>query len=147
MSTVGITLKKWGKKEILYRAKMKDNSEWVYGYYIKYSKYIHKIKPIDKDGNALLGECNIDINTLCEYTDLTDKNGVRIFECDIVRFSHPACEKSIEGFVVWLQDDLGFDLRTYDNQMTECGLGYSGEFYEVIGNIYDNPELLEGNDD
>ena len=65
---------------------------------------------------------------------MTDKNGVRIFEGDIIRF-----EDDI-GYVIYTE---GYARFLVDSPNRYISMDYSSEF-EVIGNIHDNPELLEG---
>jgi uncharacterized phage protein (TIGR01671 family) len=87
---------------------------------------------IEKNGNLVL----IDKNTLCQYTGLTDKNGNKIWENDIIQY------KDIKalGKVEYIEDSF-YLKHVYDYKQ------YIGEMwnkFEVIGNIFDNPELLEG---
>ena len=64
-------------REILFKAKRIDNGEWVEGYFTSF---------IDEDIIFTgLYEEKIDRKTLCEFTGLTDNNGVKIFECDIIK--------------------------------------------------------------
>ena len=87
-------------------------------------------------------DVEIDISTLGQYTGLRDKDGKEIYEGDIV--------KSISGkvgYVIFLQQEMGY-VVVWDNCDTRLGLRNRGEGYEcdgsieVIGNIYDNPELI-----
>ena len=74
---------------------------------------------------------------LMQYTGLKDKNGVEIYEGDIVSID----ERNIFYIVEW--HDTGLKGRQYNNQ-SYIGLEYWKNIMEVIGNIYENPELLEG---
>lgn len=139
-------------REPLYRAKTRgSNPEWVYGYYCKYGKHIDKIHCVNKDGYAYL-QIGIDVVTLGQYTGLTDKNDNKIFEGDIIKVvtedTHE--ERFIEVGIGEFTDDGSGDLfigayLKYDGftvsagQIKECG----SNGVEVVGNIYDNPELLE----
>lgn len=128
---------------ILFRAKRIDNGEWVYGYYIKTHDYldnreIHLIVGIDSTSfptNEITDANEVNLETLGQYTGLTDKNGVRIFEGDICHFYGG---EYYSGF--W---ELNYVCKI--EICVEC-LYYleNAEFVEIIGNVYNNPELLEG---
>lgn len=145
-------------REILFRAKRIDNCEWVEGYYIYHIKRTicpigDSVKPEDEqhvimqDGfsdwnmprNTVVFD--IDPETVCQYTGLKDKNGKRIWENDIVRIENSMDEGigNIEFYGgMWYVDgepsNSLHDIMEYDD-IAEI---------EVIGNIFDNPELLKG---
>ena len=137
-------------REILFRGKRTDNGEWAEGYYIHRPSAvgIGKSNPsciwvpaIDPDDNTKIFE--VFPETVCQFTGLCDKNGRKIFEGDIVEgnseyftYTHPY------GKVVY---DGGQYLISFDDVLEdiEC-LGAWANDVEIIGNIYDNPELLEG---
>ncbi len=119
-------------REILFKAKRLDNGEWVEGYYIGPvgALNVHEICDIhDITGTRV----EVEPSTRCEYTGLTDKNGKKIFEGDIVEgidFS----EEDGYGVVQW--DDGAFEVvggglcgTFYEN--------YWGKDFEVIGSIHD----------
>ena len=123
-------------REILFRGKLLDNSEWAYGFIVKMFGAYHII---DKDDENTAYE--VIPETVGQYTGLKDKNGNRIFEWDIVKtdkFSEPNKQYIIKydlQFGAFIgQDRYNIYFVTFD--------GDSGEF-EVIGNITDNPELME----
>ena len=142
-------------REILFKAKRKDDGEWVEGYYLNVAKINHfictgKIKLNGAVKGILAPEMYaIDPDTLCQYTGLTDKNGQKIWEGDIVTCSK---RRRIEGYdmykVVWRKDfaDFGVEPLMYGAQYP-IGFVFGGSLYgrdyKVIGNIFDNPELLE----
>lgn len=139
-------------REILFKAKRKGWRElpkeewWVKGYITKgkwYSdeKEVYAILPVDL---YFLPRCEIsewieiDPKTLCQYTGLKDKNDNRIWENDIVKHERSDTIGTVkwyqEDYVGWCVDDVCIDEQQFTDEMwNEC---------EVIGNIFDNPELL-----
>lgn len=139
-------------REILFRGKRVDNGEWETGYYVRANYHWHK-HGIHKDwivtgacsnGGwfALHGRYPVISDTVGQYTGLTDKNGKRIFEGDIVR-GRDALEKGlvVEGYIdhqygsFCIVGDLITHFRWMDYEV------------EVIGNVHDNPEMIGGKED
>lgn len=129
----------------LFKAKRISDGEWVVGYIARYGhtgkeKY-YMIPSYASDLYSFL----IDKNTICQCTGLKDKNGKLIWENDIVAYwdtystENGRAEADCIGKVVWDDETLSFQVT---NRL-------SAESYEVldecsvIGNIFDNPELLE----
>lgn len=139
-------------REILFKAKRKDNGEWVEG------QYAYTTNPLTEDGKPIKHLiCNgtnifndlIDPDTLCQYTGLTDKKGKKIWENDIVE-----CNKRKEECglykVVWRKEYADFGVVPISNTCIgrypigfSCGKTLHGRDYKKVGNIFDNPELLE----
>lgn len=123
-------------REILFRGKRKDNGEWVYGNYAvtdnnEKQHFIFQNKAF---------EFEVDPETVGQYTGLTDKNGKKIFEGDIVERLWLG-EKHI--YRIYYDNDIASFIGTdiYSERFTT--FDYDACEFEVIGNIYDNPELLE----
>ena len=141
-------------REILFRGKSVDDGEWVFG-----SLVITTLEPVDdapikhyhiedmtigcfpNEFQSGLSE-TIDPNTVGQFTGLTDKNGKKIFEGDIVQYYGTyALEVFIENGHAktrWFDTVTNSECEELffgdDESLGEC---------EVIGNIHDNPELLE----
>lgn len=130
-------------REILFRGKM-ENGAWICGTYFPPANTIilHKNTP-DENGVDTYKDFSVIPETVGQFTGFTDKNGKKIFEGDIVK-----------GLFLFYRAILG----VVDFQGGAFGLAWKrgniDEFnpfpcmcnvdYEVIGNIHDNPELLEG---
>ena len=131
-------------REILFRGKWKNSGEWVYG---------NLFNPDKADtptqiciGTYIVRTCyEVDPETVGQYTGLTDKNGRKIFEGDIIkckvhdmdgyRVRRGVVEYHDVGFIMNLEPNSWYDQK---NIPFDC---------EIIGNIYDNPELLKGGND
>lgn len=134
-------------REILFKAKRKDNGEWVEGYYV-YCRKRHYILPVL---NKAIGFderedewVEADPNTICQYTGLTDKNGKKIWENDICDRKEKYPEIVTYNKGDW-QLDYSYALGK-EKHFCACNLGFYAcerECVEVIGNVFDNPELLE----
>ena len=144
-------------REILFRGKRKDDGtsdyvdEWVYGYYcpMPFSRFPCKpcIFPADTINSHWHGVEIIE-NTIGQYTGLTDKNGVKIFEGDIARFKR--FKDNYVGKIIFNNKTTGFEfwwnvvVGAYGEKATRCANLSVCDEIEIIGNIHDNPELLGG---
>jgi len=154
-------------REILFRGKRINNGEWVEGYFLETENPVYRafiISSIDIDVHS----CGMDIldsrifevipETVGRYTGLTDKNGKKIFEGDIVKYNHIASnEKDVYGVIEYRNtydqyrshNPCGFIINWQDTP-TGRVLREDLPFWcdsmsnaEVISNMYDNPDLLE----
>ena len=130
-------------REIIFKAKRLDNGEWVEGYYLNIAKINHFIctGKIKLDG-ALKGIIApemyvIDPDTLCQFTGLTDKNGRKVWENDIVELP----DENVYFKCEWEKDTARFVLN--GDRFTVDFDDYREYEVEVIGNIFDNVDLLE----
>ncbi len=152
-------------REHKYKAKRLDNGEWIEGYYWQNSCGNHFIRAIDEQGEFILIDVEIDPDTLCEFTGLTDKNDKYIWENDIVKIQHftnrpyskYAKEKQFNGYVYWKESKFNGNSKykeqiyagKWDVKINQdigaFSYGSWGRLWncKVIGNIFDNPELLE----
>lgn len=134
-------------KEILFKAKRIDNGEWVYGSYVYTFREDENcpVTCVQVKKHFIVEECGnmfwVDEDTICQYTGLTDKNGQRIWENDIVNCFEAECC----GKISWNESEAGFyfDVLLEDGTYEEEHIYDYADCMEVIGNIFDNPELLE----
>lgn len=144
-------------REILFRGKRVDNGEWVYGNFCMDAREQFDnvcccdgfIRLYDKNKGKMQTH-EVERATVGQYTGMNDKNGQRIFEGDIVRITWYAFERKPVhgiydvvyvtcGFYVKQNDRLRGLLISYATAKTQnCGIEV-----EVIGNIHDNPKLVE----
>lgn len=152
-------------REILFRGKRKDTGEWIEGNLIH--KTSHYGDPLDEYHILYTGEFHCDYydsaevfpETVGQYIGLTDKNGMKIFEGDFLNgFEYPFISDTGEHNyfveVVWFDNCPAFGLYTHKHPLStvrgisegNCDIieDFDSSRWEVIGNIYDNPELLKG---
>lgn len=130
----------------LYRGKRTDTGEWGIGYVSRphctdTEKGIKSFYFFEATKRGVYDQCIVLADTICQCTGLKDKNGKLIWENDIVNC--PNAERC--GYIGWNESEAGF----YFNALLEDG-GFEEEHIydyqdcmEVIGNTFDNPELLE----
>lgn len=136
----------------LFKAKRLDNGEWVKGVpfeiegkqviLIKDNENLLRVHYLEENmWNAGIYAIEVDAYTICQCTSLKDKNGKLIWENDIVNCLAEECC----GYISWNENEAGF----YFNVLLEDGKFEEEHVYdyqdcmEIIGNIFDNPELLE----
>lgn len=122
-------------REILFRGKAINGGQWLYGHFTEYAG-TSQIWTATDDGtwNAI-----VDPATVGQYTGLTDKNGVKIFEGDVLRYG-----ETIHRAVFEQRNGTAYFGLVYGSQET-LPFGHYQDLrqLEVIGNIHDNPELLK----
>ena len=136
-------------REILFRGKQIDSGEWVEGFVIRWTDGSASID----SGSALFAQLAVDPETVGQYTGLKDKNGKRIFEGDVLKIAKaldgcgtyyiPPLDYPVNVVVKW--DLCAWMWETLCKDKRYIGFPEAWGYYEceVIGNIHDNPELLE----
>ena len=144
-------------REILFKAKRIDNGEWVEGYIVKCpcavqigngSCWYINVPPVDPDDNG--GHYNVDPETVCQYTGLTDSNDMKVFEGDILKFTDKFNGYEWIGRMEFGNPNAGY---TWGWQLVHLSgekpnidtllwfdMEESGAYSEVIGNIHDKEE-------
>ena len=152
-------------REIKFRGKMIPENEWIFGtilripappvcfgksetdkYYIQFPDPRY-MPDWNMPYKMVQGEVNPD--TIGQYTELHDKNGKEIYEEDVIKITNKNSKvipiKPLIAQIVWSEEYLAYILITTSVKDAFENLGdYIDYDIEVIGNIYDNPELLGG---
>jgi uncharacterized phage protein (TIGR01671 family) len=131
-------------REILFRGKCVNNGDWVTGVYYKQTEYYGD--PCEKHYIITSTECfgyyqaldyyEVDPETVGQFTGLTDKNGKKIFEGDILKDGDYIASVKAEIYNCGCCHSV-YGFSTHDSDVL------IGMYSEIIGNIHDNPELLE----
>lgn len=129
-------------REIKFRAWDEDGHMVPQPFLLKFFKDGH-IVLFEEDGT--FGRVGSAIIRLMQYTGLKDKNGKEIYEGDVV-----ICTFSGSNEINFVQqtgqvcfDEEGCDYNIMNGDRFFCAFGLKGAIYEVIGNVYENPELLQ----
>jgi len=129
----------------LFKAKRVDNGEWVLGVLFDGENHCIigqeiKFSPYQTNECKIVGY-EVDRNTICQCTGLRDKNGKLIWENDIVKGKYYDGGKAYEHM-----GQIKYYCQSYKVVGINQYEGYHAELnglYEIVGNIFDNPELLE----
>ena len=129
-------------REIFFKAKRLDNGEWVQGGYSYCVKDdTHFITQMGKDHISYIGRHQkVDPNTICQYTGLTDKNGNKIWENDVVK--EESC--GYVGVVKYVDCEYLIDWNDFPYIRRDMMFWVKERGLKVIGTKFDNPELLGG---
>ena len=147
-------------REILFRGKRVDNGEWVIGYYVQKQDPLlvgaayHCILTQEKDSCGCLMSTvswyNVTPESIGQYTGVKDKNGKRVYEGDIVvahitqnALTHTEKYKGIYEVKYHDKHCYFYLAKRKNNILFDGNWRYFLSEIEVIGNIHDNPELLE----
>lgn len=131
-------------REILFKAKRVDNGEWVEGCLVidhsRSNLFEYRMQPVE---SGVLYAPPINPETLCQFTGICDKNRNRIWENDILMahldesYPEDVTYETVEwGVAGWVGRETGSTDREYIDK-------FDLEHYEVVGNIFDNKELLQ----
>lgn len=145
-------------REILFRGKRLDNGEWVYGYLFCIWERAYTLWGTT---NGVPDMVEVDPSTVGQFTGLLDKHGKRIFEGDVVKYTFDMPDnpnatengkKVIIGRVFFSDWRASFSVtagRNCSSNLNNDLFKYvrNGNRVEIIGNIYDNQELLKGGED
>ena len=143
----------------LFRAKRIDNGEWVEGFlfqlcYDSIFCWCIGNEPLSPNDYSELCGFNrewfyIDESTICQCTGLKDKNGKLIWENDILDGHIKRGAAFYRCIVLWNECNARFDVRSmecnFPMTLDECidDISISGFDYEAIGNVFDNPDMVE----
>lgn len=151
-------------RELLFKGKAKGTGEWISGGYLQRAEAKYYFKKdqalihryIASDWTTYFGLPSeltiheVESSTICQYTGLTDKNGKKIFEGDIVRYGEICGEVKFglhESNWQICKYNQGFYIEFPEESLYRKELGYWENKVVVIGNIYDSPKLLEDKED
>ena len=125
------------QREILFRGKLKKSNKFIYGLPTCDFSYIFNSSQVDScDNYEVIPE------TIGQFTGMIDKNGTKIFEGDIIDLSNKYSKIEIRNAKVYYEEasfKINKSIGCYSNFLYGWNLDY-----EVIGNVYDNPELIYG---
>ena len=126
-------------RKIIFRGKRKDSNEFIYGYLYDDGMGNKFIMNYEQDGNYNIFDVHFEIipETIGQFTSLKDKNGKEIYEGDIL-----SIRKKIIGKIIYSHDAAAYCIETKHGTRPFIYYMVFTSNIEVVGNIYDNIELL-----
>lgn len=138
-------------REILFKAKRKDNGRWVEGcHLLSGGKHFIYVEYIEHYCVPVIIKAEIISETLCQFTGLCDKNGKKIWENDIVNHNGEYAPVKFGRYCSsfdYGEYNLGFYVDFPEKTFYRKELGYWHRKVKTAGNIFDNPELLQEESD
>lgn len=134
-------------REIIFRGKRTDTGEWVYGNLLRDSDLTFIVESLKAFTETPFNECLVNPDTVGQYTGLKDRNGKEIYEGDIVKT--PLLDPIFGDILSNAFDNVGISFHNgsfvvaYYEGRHKIYLQDLYDEIEVIGNIHNNPELLE----
>ena len=132
-------------RDILFRGKQADTGEWMYGNFASVDRDVFIIslttEPDTENGGSVPSCITVIPATVGQYTGMTCMDGTQIFEGEILQIGPPGCGADICA-VVWQESTLTWALTGMEKDGFTLG-DFSPDDITVIGNIHDNPELLQ----
>ena len=144
-------------RDILFRGKTKAHNKWVYGWYC--GKILNHDMSSTEESSQIIDDKTLywhtcEPETCGQFTGLTDKNGKKIFDGDVVKFTDSPFGYSYIGVVCFNEGSFCIKYEYWKKEKFHRigqtdkwqDMGASGIVtyqYEILGNIHDNPELLE----
>lgn len=136
-------------REIKFRGKSKNSGEWLYGYLFNYELSLTAVIPcinicVPASLEEVYSDCTVYLGTIGQYTGLRDKDGKEIYEGDIVSIGN-----NLKAVVIWFNGSFRFkdELSCKATYFEDMGVMMRDYDVCIIGNIYDNHELLKGDDE
>lgn len=130
-------------REILFEGKRTDNNEWIRGNLVHTQKRdFDYYEIITLDGSQ---SSTVKTKTVRQFTGLMDKNGKMIFEGDIITYIWNTFVGEVEGIslIAYNENEAKFVANCITNNYSLSTFEYVGQRAEVVGNRWDNPELLQ----
>lgn len=141
-------------RETKYRGQRVDTKEWIYGYLIKcgitgksyifpYGNDANESDKVGEEGCLRLVTFEVIPETVGQYTGLKDRNGKEIYEGDIVEYGGPQYLEIYRALIKYKDDRYIADWIGDVSLRKDIHFWTTEREIQVIGNIYDNPELLQ----
>ena len=133
------------EREILFRGKLEYNGKWIYGDLLQYENgdvaiFRYKLSSFGCECTEMSKRDRVTPDTIGQYTGLTDKNGVKIFEGDVVIIG-----EKLKAKVIYYDGAFRMQSEFSPTLIDTTDMGYMMREFSVrvIGNIHDNPELIK----
>ena len=129
-------------REILFRGKRADTKEWIYGD-VQQNGDAVKIREQEPNIQRVARSFVVIPETVGQFTGLTDIHGVKIFEGDIIEAHLDELFPDLATTLIVVWSNYGWFGRDMEGNVDSLEREWVSDFFEIIGNIHDNPEMLE----